>query len=299
MPQPPSHPPELHPRRGAARGGHANTEQGHLFPKNTSWLRTWPGTGSKKQHRARGPCQDTHRPQLCPDDRQCSCEHRHPMQSCHRAAPPQGPSPGATSAAPCGCWPQLHPTDPPALRTPARPEPGSPGQTLCQQPWSFPEHSLQAPGIRTMLENAGGGREELKGRGRALGQKGGVGAEARRAPPWPGHRAAPRIAAGRRGSCSQQFLPRGHSKIALRKNALVFFQIRCKPGNPIQQDLLQQKRLLLPRAAVREVFITLKSLIVRHRKVCPGRAGEGAFRKKARNPPAHFSCPPGGIQARK
>lgn len=74
----------------------------------------------------------------------------------------------------------------------------------------------------------------------------------------------------------------------------MFFQVCCKPGNHIQQDLLQHKHLLLC-AAVREVFIALKSLPVWHRRVCPGQAGQGAFRKKARNPLAHVSSlPPQG-----
>lgn len=51
------------------------------------------------------PSKDTSSPKTRPG---CG-EH---VQSCHRAAPPQGPSLGATSPAPCRCQPQLHPTDP-------------------------------------------------------------------------------------------------------------------------------------------------------------------------------------------
>lgn len=55
------------------------------------------------------------------------------------------------------------------------------------------------------------------------------------------------------------------------------------------------RRLLLCAAAIREVFITLRSLPVWHRGVCPGQAGEGAFRMKAQNPLAHgSSLPPQG-----
>lgn len=71
------------------------------------------------------------------------------------------------------------------------------------------------------------------------------------------------IAAGWKGSCLQ-LPPLGHSKIDSRKNASVFFQACCKPGNCIQQDLLQPRCRLLC-AALREVFITLKSLPVCHR----------------------------------
>lgn len=105
----------------------------------------------------------------------------------------------------------------------------------------------------------------------------------------PGHRAARQacarppacaqpITAGWRGSRSQQFPPLSHSKIDSRKKASVFFQVRCKPGKRIQQDLLQHRRLLRS-AAVREAFITLKRLPVWHRGILARQERELSGRK--------------------
>lgn len=66
----------------------------------------------------------------------------------------------------------------------------------------------------------------------------------------------------------------------------------------MQQDLLQNK-LLLPCAALREFFITLKSLPGWHQWIHPGE-GQGAFRVKDRNPLAHISShSSGSSQGRK
>lgn len=180
-------------------------------------------------------------------------------------------------------------------------------------------HGAQCGGDQEqgVLENAEG-EEKQEEKRRCLGKMGwqGMGAEAWRPPAHSGGAlstaSAPR---GRAAWACPQAVPcpsqpagedSDHSSSLLsviqkqipEKKASVFFQVHCKPGNFIQQDLLQHK-LLLPCAALREVFKTLRSLPGWHQGVHPGE-GQGAFRAKDRNPLAHISCDyPGSSQGRK
>lgn len=102
---------------------------------------------------------------------------------------------------------------------------------------------------------------------------------------------------GWRGSHSQQFPPLGHSKIDSRKKKkrLGVFPstLQARKSHPAR-PLPTQTSLLC--AAIREVFMTLKSLPVWHRGGWPGQAGEGELSgRKTRNLLAHVSalCPQG------
>lgn len=271
---------------------------GWILRGNSRWVNSFPSSSG-----LRNAC-GTKRRLSCGAGRAGSAQHRLPRRV-------RSTSPGTGTAA----W------DPPACqdlgygrgfrnRVPAAAvtrdeERQSPFPRQHPQPQGLLEHSVQGSGHRDSVGKCRWRKKEVKER-RALGNIGGFGTEAWRAPScsgggpdmpwgpcsrasvhWPPACALP-SAASCGGSRSQRFPPLGHSKIDSRKNASVFFQVRCKPGNRIQQDLLQHKRLLLC-AAVREVFITLKSLPVRRGGICPGQAGEGAFRKKTRNPLARVS----------
>lgn len=106
---------------------------------------------------------------------------------------------------------------------------------------------------------------------------------------WP-----PAHRSGWRGSHAQQFPPLGHSKIdsgkgKKKKKCLSVFPstLQARKSHPARSPPTQTSLLC---AAVREVFMTLKSLPVWHGGGCPGQAGEGELSGgKTRNLLAHVS----------
>lgn len=185
------------------------------------------------------------------------------------------------------------------------------------QPRGLLEHSVQGTGHRDSVGKCRWRKKEVKERRRALGNMGGLGTEAWRAPsrsgggpdmPWgPCSRASVRwppacalpSAAGCGGSRSQRFPPLGHSKIDSRKKRLSVFPstLQARKSHPARPPPTQTPPPL--RCRQRGLYNLKKS-------PCAARGGfvqarqerELSGRKLETRWHASAPCSPGSSQAR-